>query len=369
MSRIRLLHSVHPSLRSQARGVPWARTGIITVLLMLCLCRGAQAQYMIGADVSFLGQAESRGGTFKDNGAVKPPLEILKDRGYNWIRLRVFVNPTDLPNNLQYTIALARTAKGLGFKFLLDLHYSDTWAEPRQQYPPNAWKGMDHKRLVKAVFEYTRDTINSFREAGVLPDMVQIGNEVNRGILWPDGKLPQHWEHFADLLKAGINGVEEGHGTVPRPKIMIHINHGDDKKETKHFLDKLASYQAPFDLIGLSYYPFWQGTLNDLRQNLNIMATAYHKDIVLAEVAYCWSPSFYKTRKGPFPESPEGQKLFLRAVNEIVQQTPDNRGKGIIWWEPVVPKNTRLRDRGFFDDAGNALPVLTVFDGFSRSAP
>src|SRR5579862_2049762 len=114
-SRIRLIHSAPPSVRSQARGITWARTTIITVLLMLGLCRGARAQFMIGADVSYLGQAESTGGVFKGNGSVKPPLEILKDHGYNWIRLRVFVNPTDLPNNLQYTIALARTAKGLGF--------------------------------------------------------------------------------------------------------------------------------------------------------------------------------------------------------------------------------------------------------------
>ena len=369
MSRILLLHSVRPSARSQPRGVRWTRTGITALFLMLGLCRGSQAQYMIGADVSFLAQAESSGGSFKDNGTAKPPLEMLKDHGYNWIRLRVFVNPTDLPNNLKYTIASARKAKDLGFKFLLDFHYSDTWADPEKQYPPKAWQAMDHEQLVKAVFEYTRDTINSFREAGALPDMVQVGNEINNGILWPDGKLPRNWDHFADLLKAGINGVDAGHGNEPRPRIMIHINRGGDKRGTKHFFDKLASYAVPFDVIGQTYYPFWQGTLNDLRHNLYFMATEYHKDIVLAEVAYCWRPSFYKTWRGPFPESPEGQKLFLMAVNEIVQQTPDNRGKGILWWEPVVPEHTPLRERGFFDDAGNALPVLTVFDGFTRSEP
>jgi arabinogalactan endo-1,4-beta-galactosidase len=139
--------------------------------------------------------------------------------------------------------------------------------------------------LLKAVFEYTRDTTNSLREAGAFPDMVRIGNEITNGILWRDGKLPGNWDHFADLVKAGINGVDVGHGNEPRPKIMIHIDRGGDEEGTKHFFDKLVSCGVPFDVIGQSYYSWWHGTLNDLRQNLYLMATQYHKDIVLAEVA------------------------------------------------------------------------------------
>ncbi|MGH9345169.1 MAG: glycoside hydrolase family 53 protein [Terriglobia bacterium] len=329
-------------------------------------CAGARAQYVIGADVSFLKQAEDHGTVFKDNGQAKPALQIFKDHGYNWVRLRLFVNPVSLPNNLAYTIASAQKAKALGFKLLLDLHYSDTWADPGKQYTPKAWANMSHEQLVNAVFEYTRDTIDALRKAGVLPDMVQIGNEITNGMLWPDGKLPQNWDHFADLLKAGINGVEAGHGNEPMPGIMIHIDRGGDEARTKDFFDKLAYYHVSYDVIGQSYYPWWQGTLNDLRENLAFMAATYHKDIILAEVAYCWRPTIYKNRLGPFPETPEGQQQFLRAVNQIVQETPGNRGKGIFWWEPAVPAGGPLRARGVFDDQGSALPVITVFDEFTR---
>src|ERR1700736_2831021 len=184
---------------------------LTTLLLLRCpLVRASD--YAIGADLSFLKQAEDRGKIFKDNGEAKPGLEIFKDHGYNWIRLRLFHTPTELPNNLDYTIALAKAAKKLGFHFLLDYHYSDTWADPGKQFTPKAWEGMTHPQLVKAVFEYTRQTIVAFREAGVLPDMVQIGNEVINGMLWPDGRLPGNWDNFAELVKAGIAGVEAGTG-------------------------------------------------------------------------------------------------------------------------------------------------------------
>lgn len=327
------------------------------------------SEYVTGADVSFLKQAEDQGTVFKDNGKATPALQILKDHGYNWVRLRLFVHPTGLPNDLDYTIRSAENAKKLGFKLLLDLHYSDTWADPGKQYTPKAWVGMTHEQLVNAVYAYTRDTIRAFRKAGVLPDMVQIGNEITNGMLWPDGKLPGNWGQFTDLLKAGINGVDAGHGNEPRPLIMIHIDRGGDWKTTKYFFDHLASYHVRFDVIGQSYYPWWQGSLNDLRENLYQMATTYHKDIILAEVAYSWKPSRFSRGPMPFPETPEGQKLFLQAVNRIIQETPGNLGKGFFWWEPAVTLKGvygGLAARGFFDTNGNALPVVSVFDEFTR---
>jgi arabinogalactan endo-1,4-beta-galactosidase len=343
------------------------RLGIV-LCLVLWSCSGADLQaadYAIGADVSFLKQAEDHGTAFKDNGEAQPGLQILRAHGYNWVRLRLFNNPTILPNNVPYTIALAQAAKQQGFKFLLDFHYSDTWADPGKQYTPEAWKGLSHQELVQALFEYTRDTIASMRQAGVLPDMVQIGNEVINGLLWPDGKLPENWDHFADLLKAGIRGVDAGRGDGPRPRIMIHIDRGGDMIRTKYFFDKLASYNVPFDVIGQSYYPWWQGSATDLRENMNFMATTYHKDIILVEVAYCWRPTEYTKRTGPFPETPQGQKEFLEEVNRIVQETPEHLGKGVFWWEPAVPiaaPSRGLVSRSFFDERGNALPVISVFD-------
>lgn len=344
-----------------------AQSRLILLLMVTIVCplRPAICQeYAVGADVSFLAQAEQQGIKFKDNGVVKPGLEILRSHGYNWIRLRLFHTPTELPNNLDYTIALAKDAKKLGFHFLLDYHYSDTWADPGHQPMPKAWVGKSHQQVVDAVFAYTRDTIAAFRDAGVLPDMVQIGNEITAGMLWPDGKLPENWDNLAQLIYAGINGVDAGRGNGRRPKIMIHLDRGADIKGTKWFLDKLNSYDIPYDVIGQSYYPWWHGSLNDLRANLEFMAREYQKDVIVVEAAYNWQPGNYIGKSAPFAESPEGQREFLDEVNRVVMQTPNGRGKGVFWWEPAV--TGPLTIRGFFDEQHNALPVITVFDRFTR---
>ncbi|MBN1805295.1 MAG: glycosyl hydrolase 53 family protein [Sedimentisphaerales bacterium] len=335
------------------------------IIVQLGICGIAEAiDYAVGADLSFLKSAADMGTVFKDNGEGRPGLEIFKDHGYNWIRLRLFHTPTRLPNNLEYTIALAKEARKLGYKFLLNFHYSDTWADPGKQYIPKAWADKSHDELVRAVFEYTRDTIAAFKQAGVLPDMVQPGNEISNGMLWPDGKLTDNWDNFAELMKAGIDGVDAGRGDGERPLIMVHIDKGGSKSRTKAFFDKWHSYGIGYDVIGQSYYPWWHGTLLELRENMIFMANEYKKDIILVEVAYNWRPGEYTKKKAPFPETPEGQRQFLEEVNRIVLNTPDNRGKGIFWWEPAVFGS--LGRRGMFDDDGNALPVINVFDKFTR---
>lgn len=341
----------------------WNRRGAWLLYLLLAgLSSPAVAdEYAIGADLSFLAHAEQNGRVFKDGGQPKPGLRIFKDHGYNWIRLRLFHTPTQLPNDLEYTIAQAKAAKELGFKFLLNYHYSDTWADPQKQYVPQAWEGLSHEQLVEAVADYTRDTIAACRDAGVMPDMVQIGNEVSGGMLWPDGRLPRNWGNFADLFKAGIRGVEAGRGDAPRPTIMMHIDRGGNGRATKAFFDKCKEFGIQYDVIGQSFYPWWHGSLDELRENMAFMAEEYDKDIFLVEVAYNWRPAEYRDEPGPFAESPEGQKQFLREVNRIVRDTPHNRGKGIFWWEPAVLPSP-IASRGMFDNSGNALPVITVFD-------
>jgi arabinogalactan endo-1,4-beta-galactosidase len=335
------------------------------VLLLICVAAGLRAaDYAIGADLSFLKQNEDRGVVFKDNGDAKPGLQIFKDHGYNWIRLRLFHTPTQLPNNLEYTLAMAKSAKALGYKFLLDYHYSDTWADPGKQFLPKAWEGKSHTELVAAVREYTARTMAAFREAGVPPDMVQVGNEISNGMLWPDGKLPANWDNLAELVKAGIEGVEAGAGDSPKPRIMIHIDKGGDRAATKWFFDKLHSYNVKYDVIGQSYYPWWHGSLNDLRENLSFMANEYRKDIWVVEAAYNWQPREYTKKPAPFAESPEGQREFLDEVNRAVQAAPLGLGKGIFWWEAAV--SGARGGRGFFDASGNALPVMTVFDKYTR---
>lgn len=332
------------------------------------------ARYAIGADVSFLAAAEASGTTFKDAGVVKPGLQILKDHGYNWVRLRLFHTPANsrfpLPNDLAYTIALAKQAHALGFKFLLDFHYSDTWADPAKQTLPQAWKDLTQEQLVEAVFAYTRDSIAAFRDAGVMPDMVQNGNEITHGMLWPLGKLPENWDNFAALVRAGINGVDAGRANSPRPKILVQVESSGDVAKTKAFFDALFAGGVNCDVLGQSYYPWWHGSLLDLRETLNFMARTYHKEVMVVEVAYCWRPTEYHEHPAPFPESPEGQRDFLAAVHEILLQVPEGLGTGIFWWEPMVAPRPGsaggLRNRGMFDEDGNALPVIGVFDRWAR---
>ena len=250
-------------------------------------------------------------------------------------------------------------------KFLLDYHYSDTWADPGKQFIPAAWKGMTQKQLVKAIFDYSKETITAFRTAGVMPEMVQIGNEVINGMLWPDGRIPENWDNFAELVQAGINGVNAGCDTANRPRIMIHIDQGGNKGRTKYFFDKFNSYGIDYDYIGQSYYPWWHGSLLDLRQNMIFMAETYRKPIILVEVAYCSSPTEYRKKPAPFQETPEGQKEFLDEVNKVVLNTPDNLGVGIFWWEPATTSGG-IGTRDFFDENGNVLPVITVFDKYTR---
>ena len=345
--------------------MPKILTPICVVLLALNFAHSVKAQgYAIGADVSFLAKCEQDGVVFKENGQPKDVLAILREHHYNWGRLRIFHDPAaapdHLPNDLNYTLALARRAKAMGFHILLDLHYSDSWADPGKQPMPAAWAKLKHKQLVNQVFAYTRDTIAAFAQQGLMPDMVQVGNEITNGMLWPDGKLPDNWDNFADLLKAGIAGVNAGRGAAPRPRIMIHIERSGDYDAAVWFFDNLIAHHVPFDVIGLSYYPFWHGNLATLRGNLHDLALRYRLPIIVVETAYNWTPGGMTGKKPEFPETPEGQLAFLRAVDAAVRAIPLGLGQGVFWWEPAA--EGALRGRSFFDDDGNVLPVITAFD-------
>jgi len=329
------------------------------------LCRADD--FAFGADFSFLPQAESQGKVFKDGSIAAPGLQIFRNHNYNWARFRIFVEPVQehLPNDLAYTIAAARDAKKLGYKLLLDFHYAASWADPGKQPTPPQWRDLSHADRAQAVFDYTRQTIAAFANAGVLPDVVQPGNEITHGILWPDGKVPAHWDNFADYLRAGINGVEAGRGSGPRPKILLQLAEDGKPKSTQYFFDKIDEYKIPYDVMGFSYYPWWHGSLDQLRTNLTFAANRYKKAIFVVETAYYWKPNGETRDKDhPFPETPEGQRDFLDALTRVVMETPDGLGQGVFWWEPAV--SGQLSARGFFDDNGDSLPVLTVFDKYSK---
>lgn len=333
--------------------------------LVLPFANHAPAQsYAIGADVSFLAKCERDGMVFKEGGQQRDVLAILHEHQYNWVRLRLFhdpaASPDKLPNDLDYTLALAKRAKAMGFHLLLDLHYSDSWADPERQPIPEAWKKLKHKQLADQVFSYTRDTISAFAREGVMPEMVQVGNEITSGMLWPDGKLPDNWDNFADFLKAGIRGVDAGRGAQPKPRIMIHIERSGDYDAAVWFFDNLIARHVPFDVMGLSYYPRWHGNIAKLRGNLHDLALRYQHPIIVVETAYNWTPGDFIGKNSDFPESPAGQEDFLRAVNAAVRSIPHGLGQGVFWWEPAA--EAELRGRSFFDNDGNVLPVIHALE-------
>ncbi|NNK48014.1 MAG: arabinogalactan endo-1,4-beta-galactosidase, partial [Gemmatimonadetes bacterium] len=228
------------------------------------------------------------------------------------------------------------------------------------------WDTTNIDGLVDSVFAWTSGTIRAFREAGVMPEMVQIGNEVRNGMMWPLGRLPENWDHFARLFKAGVDGIDAGRAQAPRPLIMLHYDNGADTDGAKAFFDRFNDYDIPYDIIGYSYYPWWHGTLLELRDNL--LATLAHypdKDVILVEAGY--RPRVYDDGEfsglPPYPEDAPGgpRKAFLEAVNETLLGISDRRIKGIFWWEPASGC-----DRDYFDADCNARPVITVFDRYKR---
>ena len=326
-----------------------------------------------GGDLSVLKKIEDSGGVYKQDNVPKDALLIFKEHGFNWIRLRLFHSPSGegpVCNDLAYTTALAQRFKAQGFKFLLNFHYSDTWADPGHQDIPAAWESLSHAELVDAVFDYTRDCIIHLRDNGAMPDMVQIGNEVICGMLWPDGEICDSgvWSNFVDLVEAGIDGVEAGKGAEPMPLIMIHIDRGGNQPATEWFFDRLLAEGVGFDVIGQSYYPWWHGTLSDLTDNLEFMANEYGKDIYVVETGYNWTGgggSGYS-----YPTTPEGQKGFLDELIERVRNTPNNRGKGVFYWSPdwidgdvwgAPDWSVIWEERALFDFDGNMLPGMTAF--------
>jgi arabinogalactan endo-1,4-beta-galactosidase len=326
-----------------------------------------------GADLSFLLQEEAAGNTFSDHGVVRPADRILAEHGANLVRLRVWVHPPAGYSDEAAALTLARRAHRLGQQILLDLHYSDFWADPGHQPTPAAWQGQDLPTLAGTVRDYTRTVVADFARQGTPVDLVQIGNEVTAGMLWPLGQIyqadGQHWAEFATLLKAGIAGAREGNPRRHRLQVMVHIDRGGDNGGSTWFYDHIAAQGVRFDVIGLSYYPFWHGSLAALTQNLNDLATRYGKDIVVAETAYPWTlgdgdqlANFITgTDQLPdgdrFPATPSGQAGYFEALRQILRAVPGGHGAGFVDWEAEW-----IPGVGWEPGAGNPNDNLTMFD-------
>jgi beta-galactosidase len=297
---------------------------------------------MLGADISFLPQLEDRGMKFYDtDGQQKDAIQILKNHGLNYIRLRLFNDPARDSGyspgkgfcDLEHTKAMARRIKAAGMKFLLDFHYSDYWADPQKQYMPAAWRGQSMVQLKQSVYEYTKMMMQALKAQGTAPDMVQVGNEINHGLIWPHGSI-NNLDSLAQLIFAGINAVK---AVSPSTSIMLHIALGGQNDESRFFLDNMIARGVPFDVIGLSYYPKWHNTLADLEYNMNDLAQRYKKDVIVVEYSQ-----------------------LKKEVAKIAFTVSGGRGKGTCIWEPL---NTW---EGVFDRDGKANKYLTIYDELSR---
>jgi arabinogalactan endo-1,4-beta-galactosidase len=363
--------------------------------------------FILGADVSTLDVVERGGARFSTaDGRSGTALQILRVAGINWARLRLWhtpVNARDVVegeriisrhgdpvgggnNGLEVTLALAKRIRKQGLKLLLDIHYSDFWTDPGKQAKPAAWAKLHGAELQAAVERYTSQVLTALHDQGTDPDMIQVGNEINGGMLWPDGKTWRETpdekiggeQAFVELLRAGIRGVRATdalRGT--RLPVMLHLAHQGDGKSGEMFrgvYDQFEAGKLDYDVIGLSWYPYHHDGFEALRTNLRDLSDRYHKPLVVVETAYGWRPDHpvggptvfneEGAKRGAYPATPEGQAAMLRDLVQAVAAVPE--GLGVFWWEPAwldVP------GAGWRTGEGNAWANQTLFDANGRALP
>ena len=364
-----------------------------------------------GVDISMLETVEDAGGTFQLNGTSQDLLPLLKSQGVNLVRLRLWVDPKSTSNevygggdsDLARVIRLAKRAKAQNMAFMLDLHYSDFWTDPGKQFKPKAWAALSTDELVAQVQSYTQDVIGQLITAGVAPDYVQIGNELNSGMLWPTGK---NWaangetvggfDVLARLLSAGVTGLraaETAGGVTTPAKTILHLAEGGNNSKFRWWFDEITKRSVPFDIIGISYYPYWHGTLAALQSNMNDMVSRYSKPVMVVETAYAFTlengdslgnnfGQASDATNGGYPATAAGQRSFLKDLKAKIAAVPNGQGLGFVYWEPDwLPVNdaTWATDAGIsylnttgnvgnawenqalFDFSGDALPALAEF--------
>lgn len=366
-----------------------------------------------GVDVSMLDQLERAGAVFRDEaGQPRELLPLLQAGGANWVRLRLWHHPVNAAdvlddgrlvsrrgepvgggnNDLAATLRMASEAKALGLKLLLDVHYSDFWADPGKQVKPAAWTDLHGAALRAAVHDYTRDTLLALRDAGAYPDMVQLGNETNGGMLWPDGKT---WRAtpaeeiggaagFAELLTAAASAVRESdprRGRADAIRIAIHLADGGDNELYRRVFDDLTARAVDFDVIGLSYYPYFHGPISGLRANLIDLVSRYGKPVVIMETATGWTLdnadstgnvfNAERAQSGGYPVNAKGQEVLLRDLYGVLGELPAGKGLGVFWWEPgwqAVPgagwrtgDGNGWENQAWFDFQGRALRSASTF--------
>ena len=295
-----------------------------------------------GADLSFEPQEEQAGAHFTDGGVPGSPLSILNNHGLNYVRLRLWVDPPPGYSDLASDLRMARRIKAAGDKLYLDIHYSDFWADPQHQDIPAAWQGQDLGQLTTTVQNYTHQVISAFAAQGTPVDMVSIGNEIRNGILWPVGQVDwttdTGWDNLTTLLKAGVAGARAANPRGHKLLVMLHFDEGGNNADSVRFYDHMVAGGVPFDVIGLSYYPFFHGPLADMRANVDDLATRYGKPVVIAESQYPWTLAGGDSTgnfvweasqvSDGYPATPGGQLSFYNDMLSILAQVPNGLGMG-----------------------------------------
>ncbi|MBL7846034.1 MAG: glycosyl hydrolase 53 family protein [Cyclobacteriaceae bacterium] len=325
------------------------------------------ADFMRGADLSFLPEVEAEGTTFKNDADIqKDVLTILKERGCNTIRLRLWHTPTNAHSALPEVVAMATRVKAAGLKVYLDIHYSDTWADPGHQATPAAWQGLSLSDLKDSVYLYTKKVI-----AAVQPNYVQIGNEVNGGMLWETGRIAQ-LGNFIALLKEGCRAVRE---VAPSAKILIHFA---GTSSADWFFTQLKTNSVDYDLMAISYYPMWHGfSLTDLKTQIDGLIAANNKPLLIAETAYPFTLGYNDFTNNilgnssqlipAYPATPEGQKNFLLAIKALLKQ--NSKGAGFCYWGaewvafrgPTATNGSTAENMALFSFINKELPATAVF--------
>lgn len=315
-----------------------------------------------GADVGWLPQMEATGYKFYDvDGSQKDCLQLLKDRGMNTIRLRVWVNPSNDKASGHCspaeTVVMAVRAQKMGMRIMIDFHYSDTWADPAKQAKPAAWANHSFAELQNDVYKHTFDVLTALKSAGVTPEWVQIGNEIPGGMLWPDGSST-NFNQLAQLLNKGYEATKAVNSDI---KVIVHVDEGNNNAKFRWFFDNAKANNVKYDIIGLSYYPYWLGqekgkealkdyskTIADLEFNLNDMVSRYGKEVMIVEVGGDYTLV-------------QNTKDMLEAVIKAVKAVPNNKGLGVIYWEPQGEKSWSGYQLNAWQSDGKPSPALDAF--------
>jgi len=347
---------------------------ILFIFLLNYICLAEET--IKGIDASYIDELFNKGAVYKENGKTNNILSIYENNGINYIRLRLWHSPENQYCSLKNTIELAKKIKLKKFKILLDIHYSDSWADPGKQSIPQSWKNKTFDEIEYEVFNYTKGVIKSFKVNNVIPDIIQIGNEIENGILWHYGKI-ENLSNFTKFLKQAVTAIDSILDKREREKlkIMFHISCSTDFNRCIWFYENLQKAEIHYDIIGLSYYPWWHGSLKQLESSLNIISDKLKKDIIIVETAYPWTLNWFDNMHNVVGEksqllkdyaaSVDGQSKFMEQLFLIVKKLPENRGKGIFYWAADCISTDTYKsgweNLTLFDFYGNALPALKVF--------